>query len=124
MNHRKRKASGHYPQRGAKTFFGMKDTRKRIDADTYISLLHAHAMGEISLSVTRLRAIETLLRKVLPDLQTIEHTGIDGGPVVTKIERVIVQPRGVVTVAEAIENKLIDQQGTETEPPNADHFFH
>jgi hypothetical protein len=40
-----------------------------------INRLHKQASGEIELSNNQLRAIEVLLRKTLPDLSAIAHSG-------------------------------------------------
>ena len=47
-------------------------TRKRGQASQLINRLHQCAFGEISLTVTQLRAIEILLRKSIPDLAAAE----------------------------------------------------
>lgn len=46
-------------------------TRERIKAGVLIDLLHKCASGKITLTQARLKAIELLLRKVLPDLAAI-----------------------------------------------------
>lgn len=48
------------------------DTRLKIKAAMLINRLTNHATGDIELSATQVRAIEVLLKKVLPDLQAIE----------------------------------------------------
>lgn len=48
------------------------ETRARIQAAALVNRLQAHALGKIDLSPTQVRAIECLLRKVLPDLQAAE----------------------------------------------------
>jgi len=48
-------------------------TRERIRATLLVERLQAHALGELELSPTQIRAIEILLRKVVPDLA---HTDI------------------------------------------------
>lgn len=45
------------------------------------------------MSPSRIKAIEILLRKSIPDLQSVELSGPEGGAVqVERIERVIVRP--------------------------------
>lgn len=34
-----------------------------------------HVMGRIEMSVTQIRSAEILLRKVVPDLKQVDHTG-------------------------------------------------
>jgi hypothetical protein len=46
--------------------------REKIRASQLINRLHKCAFGEISLTVTQLRAIEILLRKSIPDLAAAE----------------------------------------------------
>jgi hypothetical protein len=58
------------------------EVRARIQASVLIGLLESHAMGEIELSSSRIKAIELLLKKSIPDLQSIEHIGDDDAPIV------------------------------------------
>jgi len=51
------------------------NTRDKIKVSQLANRLTKHALGEVELSQTQVRAIEILLRKVLPDLAAIEHTG-------------------------------------------------
>ena len=46
--------------------------REKIRASQLINRLHKCAFGEISLTITQLRAIELLLRKSIPDLAAAE----------------------------------------------------
>ena len=46
--------------------------REKIRASQLINRLHKCAFGEISLTITQLRAIEILLRKSIPDLAAAE----------------------------------------------------
>lgn len=58
------------------------DVRTKIQASQLINVLQNHALGVTNeLSPSRIKAIEVLLRKSLPDLQSVEHTGEGGGPV-------------------------------------------
>lgn len=49
--------------------------RKKIQTSQLINRLTNHALGQIELENTQVRAIEVLLKKVLPDLQAVEHSG-------------------------------------------------
>ena len=49
--------------------------RERIRVGYYIARLHKHIKGEIEMSPTQLRAAEILLKKSLPDLSAVEHSG-------------------------------------------------
>ena len=58
------------------------EVRARIQASQLINVLQEHALtGENELSPTRMKAIEILLRKSLPDLSSVEVTGEDGGAI-------------------------------------------
>jgi len=50
-------------------------TREKIRTSQLINRLEKHAFGEIELSATQVRAIEILIKKTLPDLVAIEHSG-------------------------------------------------
>lgn len=71
------------------------EVRARIQVSQLLNVLHAQALGEgEDISPTRLKAIEILLRKSLPDLSAMALTGGDGGPVqVEKITREVVDPQ-------------------------------
>jgi hypothetical protein len=67
------------------------EVRAKIQASQLINVLQNHALGKTEeLSASRLKAIEILLRKSVPDLSAVELTGANGGPVetVTKVELV------------------------------------
>ena len=50
-------------------------TREKIQTSQIINRLMAHFNGTVELSQTQVRSAEILLRKVLPDLALVEHTG-------------------------------------------------
>lgn len=59
------------------------DVRSKIQASQLINVLQNHALkGTKDFDPTRMKAIEILLKKSLPDLQSIELTGEGGGPIV------------------------------------------
>lgn len=61
------------------------DVRAKIQASQLINVLQKHALGETEeLSMSRMKAIEILLKKSLPDLSAIQLTGEDGGPIRTE----------------------------------------
>lgn len=66
------------------------EVRSRIQVSQLINVLERQALGEgEDLTPTRMKAIEILLRKSLPDLSSIELTGEGGGPVeIARIELV------------------------------------
>ena len=49
--------------------------RERIRISMIVSRLHKHIAGEIDLTPTQIRAAEILLKKKLPDLSSVEHSG-------------------------------------------------
>jgi hypothetical protein len=58
------------------------EIRAKIQASQLINVLQAHALtGQGEITPTRMKAIEILLRKSVPDLSSVELTGEDGGPV-------------------------------------------
>jgi hypothetical protein len=59
------------------------DVRSKIQVSQLVNVLTNHALGkdDRELVPTRLKAIEILLKKSLPDLSAIEHTGADGGAI-------------------------------------------
>lgn len=58
------------------------DVRKKIQAGQLIKTLQDHALDGIGeITPTRMKAIEILLRKSLPDLSSVEVTGANGGPI-------------------------------------------
>jgi len=72
------------------------EVRAKIQASQLVNVLQNHALGTDSseLPASRLKAIEILLRKSIPDLQSTELTGEGGGPVqVNRIELEIVRPK-------------------------------
>ena len=51
------------------------NTRAKIKVGNIITYLQRHLAGECQLSMTQLKAAEILLRKALPDLTSVEHSG-------------------------------------------------
>lgn len=50
-------------------------TRERIKTTQLVNRLEKHALGLIKMEPTQVRAVEILLKKSLPDLTTVNHTG-------------------------------------------------
>lgn len=63
-------------------------TREKIQTSQLINRLEKHALGDLDLSATQIKAIEVLIRKTLPDLSSVQLTGEGGGAVVHRIELV------------------------------------
>lgn len=71
------------------------EVRAKIQASQLINVLQNHALGDDDKEMTssRLKAIEILLRKSLPDLSSTEITGDEESPLaITEIKRTIVNP--------------------------------
>ena len=49
-------------------------TRDRIKTTQLVKRLEKHALGEIEMEPTQVRAIEVLLKKSLPDLSSVTHS--------------------------------------------------
>lgn len=58
--------------------FHQDDVRAKIQTSQLINRLEGHALGNLELSATQIKAIEVLIRKTLPDLQSVEHGGSIG----------------------------------------------
>lgn len=56
-------------------------TRAKIQTSQLLNRLFSHANGEAEMTATQVRAAEVLLKKTLPDLQAIEHSGNAENPV-------------------------------------------
>jgi hypothetical protein len=66
------------------------DVRAKIQTSQLLNRLADHALGIVELTATQVRSIEVLLKKVLPDLQSVELSGDEDNPVevITRIELV------------------------------------
>ncbi len=70
------------------------DWREKIKAANLTHRLVAHAKGEVELTNSQIKAIEILLKKVYPDLKSVEHKGeIDHNLTVNEIKVSIVDPK-------------------------------
>jgi hypothetical protein len=49
--------------------------REKIQGSMILNRLCDHVLGECEMSPTQVRAAEILLRKVLPDLSAVDHSG-------------------------------------------------
>lgn len=49
--------------------------RDKIRATQLVNRLENHAFGEVDLTPTQIKAIEILLRKCVPDLSAVTHSG-------------------------------------------------
>ena len=70
------------------------ETRAKIQTSQLINRLTDHALSDLKLEPTQIRAIEILLKKTLPDLTNVELSGqTEHDVTVTQYHRVIVDPR-------------------------------
>lgn len=74
------------------------DVRKKIQTSQLINVLQKHALGEdgpkAELSMTRMKAIEILLRKSIADLSAVTISGDPDKPLgVTLVERKVIDPK-------------------------------
>lgn len=61
-------------------------TRAKIQTSQIINRLHDFVNGEIELSPAQVTAAQVLLRKTLPDLANVQHSGDDDSPVKLVVE--------------------------------------
>jgi hypothetical protein len=72
------------------------DIRTKIQASQLVNVLQKHALGldDSEISATRMKAIEILLRKTLPDLSSIEQVTEHSGSIAHDIEIRIIDDNG------------------------------
>ncbi len=58
----------------------IEEVRKGIKTGEIVEQFQKCALGEIMLTKEQIRCGEVLLKKTMPDLREIEHTGPGGGP--------------------------------------------
>lgn len=63
------------------------DVRAKIQASQLVNVLQNHALNGGEFEPTRMKAIEILLKKSLPDLTSVELTGADGGALTIQVVR-------------------------------------
>ena len=69
-------------KRGRRPGFAMSDEhRVKIQNSNILNALIEHACGDREMSPSQVSAGLGLLRKVLPDLNAVTHTGDEGGPI-------------------------------------------
>ena len=61
--------------RGIRPKVVIEEARSKIRTSVLVQRLCAHALGQVEMNATQVRAAEILLRKVIPDLAAIDHTG-------------------------------------------------
>ena len=58
------------------------NARDKIKVGLLLKRLSDHSVGLVEMSASQVRAAEILLKKTIPDLKQIEHTGDPDNPVV------------------------------------------
>ena len=56
-------------------------TKNHIQTTQLVKRLQEHALGDLELGQSQIRAIEVLLKKTLPDIKSIELTGDPNNPI-------------------------------------------
>lgn len=59
----------------------LEEMRRRIKSTLLLKALEDHVLKGSEMKASQIRAAETLLRKVVPDLSTVQVTGEDGGAI-------------------------------------------
>jgi len=49
--------------------------RERIQTGVLLDRLQKHALGEIEMTAAQVKSAEVVLRKTIPDLKAVEHSG-------------------------------------------------
>lgn len=68
------------------------DVRAKIKTSQLINRLSDHALKDRKLETSQVRAIEVLLKKTLPDLSAMQHSGDKDNPIIHEIRRTVVRP--------------------------------
>ena len=89
-------------------------TRQKIQASQLLNRLTDCAMGLVELTPSQVRAAEVLLRKCMPDLQSIDNNINDNRTTVKRINLAGRQPELIEGVAEEVKGTGDDE---ETPPP-------
>lgn len=68
------------------------DVRAKIKTSQLINRLANHALGKTELKNSQVRAIDILLKKTVPDLQSVQLAGDPDNPIITEIVQRVVHP--------------------------------
>jgi hypothetical protein len=70
------------------------EARQKIKTTQLINRLQGHAFGDVEMSQTQIKATEILLRKSVPDLQSVQLQGdADGGALVIEFAERLIRAR-------------------------------
>lgn len=67
--------------------------REKIRASQLVNALEEHVLGKRKMASTQVTAALGLLKKCVPDLSNVEHTGKDGDAILHRIEVAFVAPK-------------------------------
>ena len=70
----------------------MQKTRDKIRATKLVTRLQEHVLGEVEMSTSQVRAAEMLLKKILPDLSSVEMKA-EIEAAVTEVRKTVVDPK-------------------------------
>ena len=70
----------------------MQKTRDKIRATALVKRLQQHVFGEVEMTPSQIKAAETLLKKILPDLQSVEMVA-DIEAAISEVRKTVVDPK-------------------------------
>jgi hypothetical protein len=85
--------------------------RQRIKTSMLVNRLTDHAVGKIEMAPTQVTAIQTLLRKTLPDLTSVTHSGS-----LELVKPEELSDTELANIATSRGNRAIEAPGSEEEP--------
>lgn len=62
------------------------EARAKIQTTQLVNRLTNHALGKVKMGPTQVTAALGLLKKSLPDMAAVAHTGSDGGPITIVVD--------------------------------------
>lgn len=66
--------------------------RERIKTTLLLERVQGHALGEVEMTPSQLQAAFGLLDRTVPKLSQVQHVGDEeGGPIVHRVERVLIR---------------------------------
>ena len=72
-------------QRASRSAAYAEAVRARIRAGGIVDRLEKHVLGKVEMSASQVSAALGLLKKVVPDMASVEHSGPGGGELVVKL---------------------------------------
>lgn len=68
------------------------DVRSKIQTTQLVKRLEDHVLSGVEMSKSQVSAAMGLIRKTLPDLSAMQHTGDPANPVIHEIRRTVIKP--------------------------------